>query len=281
MKRSSQIAVGFTIIEILTATAVLLLLVTIVFQVVSETARSSNAGNSRIEATRSARTVLDTLAQDLSSAAVDYHGQGLLVEKDVDGNTTLAFPCLSRGEKGSFGTPRMGAVFYKVRQREDQNHATTVPMLCRGFASIPWENVSTVNTLTDKLQRAFSSGVSGVDSDQVSVDPLSETVFRMEAVFVNANGDIVFDPPIIAGSGGLLNLKEIRAIIVTVAAIDRKTQLLVQSQDSEGMTVLSKALPKVGVDGVTPQELWSKADLTAFPKAAQNVRFFQRIFYLQ
>jgi type II secretory pathway pseudopilin PulG len=281
MKKSPQKTAAFTIIEILTATAVLLLLVTIVFQVVSETARSSGAGNSRMEATRSARTALDTLAQDLSSAAVDYHGQGLLVEKDADGNTTLAFPCLARGEKGSIGTPRMGAVFYKVRKRDDQNSSTSVPMLCRGFASVPWENVSTVNTLSDKLQSAFSSGVTGVDSDQVSVDPLSETIFRMEAVFVNADGDVVFEPPIIAGSGGLLDLAEIRAVIVAVAAVDKKTLLLLQSQNSDGMTALSRALPKVTEDGVTPQELWSKADLTAFPKAAQNVRFFQRIFYVQ
>lgn len=279
--KTSQSIRGFTILEILTATAVLLLLVTIVFQVVSETARSSGAGNSRIEATRSARTVLDTLAQDLSSMAADYHGQGLLVEKDADGNTTLAFPCIARGEKGSIGTPRMGAVVYGIRQREDQKYAAMIPMLCRGFGSIPWENVATVNVVNDRLQRAFASGVTGVDDSHISVDPLSETVFRMEVVFVKLNGDIVFEPPLMPGSGDALDLDEVRAVIVTVAAIDRKTQLLLQSQGSAGMTALGKALPKVAVDGVTPLELWSKADLSSFPKSAQNVRFFQRIFYLR
>jgi len=265
---------AFTLIEMLTAMAVFLLLAVIIFQVVSETARSTGSGNSRIEASRGARTSLDTLAEDLATVVRDY-GPTIMSSQDANGNTTLAFLCTSRSEKSASGSPRLGGVFYKIMPRAEVSLKATVPMLCRGFLSVSWDD-----NLSGALSSVYGAAEGGA-SGSVFVDPLSDMVFRMEAVFMGADGEINFEPPTSA-STNKIDLTELKAIIVGVAALDKKTQSLLLASDSQGMSRLMAALPKVTVAGQTPLDVWNTVNLDAFPPPVrQNIRFFQRTIYVK
>lgn len=265
---------AFTLIEMLTAMAVFLLLAVIVFQVVSETARSTGSGNSRIEASRAARTSLDTLAEDLATVVQDY-GPTIMCSQDAAGNTTLAFLCVSRSEKGSTSSPRLGGVFYKIMPRAEPSLKATVPMLCRGFLSVSWGD-----DLSGALNTVYNAADSGA-SGNVFIDPLSDMVFRMEAVFVQTDGTINFEPPT-STSANKIDLTKLKAIIVGMAALDKKTQGILLSGNPQGMSQLMAALPKVTVDGQTPLDVWNTVNLDAFPlPVRQNIRFFQRTIYVK
>lgn len=270
-------AAGFSMVELMTAGAVFLLLTMIMLQVVGQTSVFTESGNRMMDASRSARVSLDTLATDLTTLVANY-GTTILCAKDpTTGNSSLAFLCASRADRVNAAQPlRMAGVFYAVESRNDAMAGGTVPMLCRGFTSLNWSD----NT-HDALSTVFAA--SQAANPEVASDVLGESVFRLEVVYVLADGALVAAPPVVPGYGAAqaLDLGKIKGLIVSVAALDKKTQKLLQSTNPSGMISLAAALTPVTQDGRTPLDGWSTADLTAFPAPVrQNVRFFQRTIYL-
>lgn len=285
-EKSSALAAkkdAFSLIETLVALAVFILLVFLVFQVVTQTAQSTGQGNRRMEATRSARTSLDTLAEDLV-AIVSSNGATLVTGVDSEGNTTLAFLCAARPDGGSAGKSRMGSVFFGIQNRSENGAAGgQIPMLCRGFSSVPW-----ANNLQNGLAAIFNASVT--PSNTVFEDTLGNLIFRMEAVYVKNDGSIVYSPPQMSGFNSVpplapqavpVDLNEIKALIVGVAVLDKKTQKLLLDSNAQGVGNLGASLPRVIQNGKTPMEVWSGVDFSAFPlPVRQNIRFFQRTIYL-
>ena len=273
----SHPAAGFSLLELMTAGAVFLLLTMIMLQVVGQTSIFTESGNRMMDASRSARISLDTLATDLATLVADY-GTTILTAKDPStGNTSLAFLCASRADSVNAGqTLRMAGVFYAIEPRSDAMAGGNVPMLCRGFTSLSW---------SDKIQSALATvfNASQAADPSVPADVLGESVFRMEAAFVLTDGTVVATPPVLPGYGAAqaLDLGKIKGLIIAVAALDKKTQKLFEGITPSGMTALSAALPPLASDGETPLDVWSAADLSAFPPPVRkNVRFFQRTIYL-
>lgn len=270
-------AEGFSLIELITAGAVFLLLTVIMLQVVGQTSIFTESGNRMMDASRSARISLDTLAADLTTVVANYGTTILTVKDATTGNTSLAFLCASRADSVNSGqTLRMAGVFYAIEPRSDAMAGGNVPMLCRGFMSLNWSD-----NVRDALVAVFNA--SQVATPSVPADVLGESVFRMETVFVLTDGTVVATPPMLSGYGAAqaLDLSKIKGLIVSVAALDKKTQKLLEGAIPSGMTALAAALPPVSKDGETPLDVWSAADLSTFPvPVRQNVRFFQRTIYL-
>ena len=70
MKPASPHAASFTLVEILTATAVLSILFTIMFSILQQTSAGWQAANRRVEASQAARLALEQIAYDLENCVV-------------------------------------------------------------------------------------------------------------------------------------------------------------------------------------------------------------------
>lgn len=95
MKPPSQAAGSFTLVEILTATAILSILFTIMFGILQQTSAGWQAANRRVEASQAARLALEQIAYDLENCvAVRRVGQpvpGLAGQAGNQALTNLAY----------------------------------------------------------------------------------------------------------------------------------------------------------------------------------------------
>ena len=85
---------SFTLTEILTATAVLSVLFTIMFGILQQTSKGWQAANRRVEASQAVRLALDQICQDLENCVVVNRTNLLLpttTNTPSEGGTTSAF----------------------------------------------------------------------------------------------------------------------------------------------------------------------------------------------
>ncbi len=278
-------AEAFTIIELLAAMAVFLMLTVLILQIVSAAARSTDSGNRSLDSTKSARISLDTLAADLANS-VTSSGCTIIAGVDTTGLTTsLTFLCASRPDttvSSMNALPRFAGVYFGTGLRDG------VPMLFRGFKSVDWDT-----NLPEALVSVYDDSEGNLDPERV--DSLGESVFRMAVAYLKTDNTIVYTavsngleyadykPEPSKASGIPLDLSEIKAIIVAVASLDKKSQKLMLSTNANGMKDLSDRfeLP-VNSQNKSPLDVWNTVNLNSLPPpVVQNVRYFQRTIYLQ
>lgn len=287
---------AFTLLEVLAAMAVFVLLVVLVAQIAGQTTVVTSASHRRMEALQAARTVLDAIGSDLSNM-VRQQGGVLIAGRSPSGYTPasslLAFVCSSRPRAGS-GNPadaRFLAVFLGIRLWEDKAIGVTanvVPMATKGSGSVPW--TGGLANFSDAAASAANS-VEGAPGITDAREPVSESVFRVEVVYLLDDGSISPTPPPLAGFASTpalgpgmtaVDLSRVRGLIVAVAALDRATLRLVAEAGEGEFRKLAEAFPAVAEPDKTPLQAWSSISLPAsLPKRVrENLRILQRTYYL-
>lgn len=268
--RWSKTSCGFTLIEVLVATAVLSILLVLLLQVSDHTLRATQTSQQQISATKQSRAVLDSLESDLSTAVLKY---GLSILTNTTGtNTVLAFLTNERGPSGASGF-RCAAIAYDLATNRLQ----------RRFSPVAWDDRDLV------LRTASAAGSSQISN-------LATGILRFEAVAELENGDIV---PLslcssdellgetLSGGFRALNITDasapstgqrVVALIVAVAAVDEQNLAL---PGVEGIAA-KLASPSAGE---TPMEVWRSAladgDLDSIPRPAlAALRMTQQTFPL-
>lgn len=242
-------ALAFTLIELLVGMTVLALLTLMVIQIVGLSSNAMEGSSKRQDSVAAARFSLDRIGADLT-ARLRRNDVGLRLEKK-NGSDSLAFYAEVSGYGGN---RQLAAVGYRTTDSGGEWR------LERGVTGGGW---------TEDL---FGAGPAVAEADFAT---LAESVFRMETSFLNQNGELTAAPP--------PDLSQLGAVVIAVAALDGKTRRLLPS---DALSDLANRLPDA-VDGEEPLTTWRKAVETSDfgpqlpPAVMQNVKFFQRTFYVR
>jgi len=241
---------AFTLIEMLVAMAVLALLALFITQLIDVSSIHMSASSRKLDGLAGARFALDRLGSDLA-AMVQRSDVGQNFQKQA-GNDTLAF--YSEVDAYS-GTRRLAAVAYRI-QETNTDHPY---QLERGVLERDWG---------DNFPTAAPS-VNALD-----YDVLAEGVLRMEFGYLTKKGQLVSNQTI-------LNSKDVSAVVVAVAVLDSGSRkMLTDTQIKALATALSDPLTPGSNDLISGWES-ALASSGLAPQAVQNVRFFQRYYYVR
>lgn len=158
---------GFTIVELLVATAVLALMLALLVQIANHTLQASRVTTQQLESTQSSRRVLDTLASDLAYS-VFSSGATIIVQPRA-GSVSLSLLTSGRGPITELAPPRFLAINYKLEKHQ----------IIRSYRSIDW-------TKQNLLEEAESAA-----SVVENTAPLADGVLQFAVLAVLENGEIV------------------------------------------------------------------------------------------
>ncbi len=247
---------GFTLIEILVASAVLTLLVALLAATFSHFAEVTSTSGKRLETSNQIRTVFDRMAFDLRSS-IRNAGMAIafLKNKQATGGTATANDaiCFLVDARTTSPQSRFARVGYEVSDETFSPEGTPPTSLMRCVEPFYWTDNAANSALTSNADRqVFGRGV-----------------FRFELSFIRTDGGIVADPP--------ANSSDISAVVCTTASLDESTfSKLTAGQRSQ----LGSALPD-SVNGSLPLAAWARISFSGLPvPVVQHVRFNQRVFKL-
>jgi prepilin-type N-terminal cleavage/methylation domain-containing protein len=150
---------AFTLVELLTATAILSLLLMLMFQIVSEILQSTKVQNQQMESVASARRALDVMACDLQNAVV---GEDVSILVPSSPGTTNLFSLMAyrRGPNGD-ATNRFLAINYSTNGSDQ---------LFRSYGSVDYSqtNFLTVAYATNTPSYPLASHILGVEALSVT-----------------------------------------------------------------------------------------------------------------
>ncbi|HEY8995576.1 MAG TPA: prepilin-type N-terminal cleavage/methylation domain-containing protein [Lacunisphaera sp.] len=328
---------GFTLIEILVSLAVLGLMMIGVAQILNGAMSTALGAYKHMDADTQARTVLDRMASDISHIVkrpdVDYYF------KKNTGNDQMAFYSESGGYNPSGAATSadsdVSLIGYMIApMKNGVYNAGGTPQLVRLSKALTWNGYSssfssvvfnpfptsiTSNTITNTVW-SNSAGAATSNNIASGQDPdyqvIGDQIFRLEYTFLvqtSPTGAYATGTgtPLTCTSGGFYDspwsptstnangLKDVTAIVVSIAVLDSKSQLMLGSRAPSLLTSAATALNDdkcntanpltyFGTSGMTngylPLSLW-KANLAAsqlgLPKEVwQQVRFYQRFCFL-
>ena len=221
-----QLARGFSLLEVLVATAVLCVLVLLLNQIISSTMDVVGQGRRFFEIHSKARAALDLLGRDLS--------QGLYREdieksfQDDSSNSALVF-FTRRGaalpvSANSLDFRQLSLVVYKARDEESTGFS-----LWRGAVNVQWDGVGTypaVASLNSPMpfdKTSISEGYKAATGAGGTFEPILKGVARLELRFLANDGKYY------STYEGLPNGAVAKAAVVTLLVIDEKTEVVVRS----------------------------------------------------
>lgn len=288
--------IAFTLVEVLVAEAIFLILLVLVVQLIFGVVSTAGAEKKRMDALGDARQSLDRLSLDWASrvrrsdstGSLATTGSGSTMSFATQGNVTGYFTKQAGNDQISFlsqvqsytGSRRLSWLSYQIgtiTQMTGGSGSASTSALERGIYPYNWTASSTL---------AFPAAVPTFAVN--NYEPLANTVFRIEFCFlqqVPAGSTGV--SPFTVDAASTLGSTNLAGVVVAVAALDQQSrQLLTQTQ----LTSLANALPRVTVDGLNPQAVWSTnmasgtftsaATAAGIPKSiAGAVRIYQRILY--
>ena len=146
---------AFTLVELLTATAILSLLLMLMFQIVSEILQSTKVQNQQMESVASARRALDVMACDLQNAVV---GEDVSILVPSSPGTTNLFSLMAyrRGPNGD-ATNRFLAINYSTNGSDQ---------LFRSYGGVDYlqTNFLSVTNATNTPPYPLASHILGVEA---------------------------------------------------------------------------------------------------------------------
>jgi len=322
---------GFTLVEILVSVAVLGLMMVGVAQMMNSALSATLGGYKHMDADTQARLVLDRMAFDISRITkrpdVDYYFQKNLTSGGSPnyGNDQMAFYSESGGYfptsvTGTSGASDVSLVGYKIINNQLcrlskglswNGVSSSLPaMVFNPLANVPTTpvtNIITNNTITSTSWNGTANGIAnGADSNY---QVFGDQVFRIEYTFLVQSSPTSTIPGQLTSLGGFYDspwftpdttpnaLKDVTAIVVSIAVLDTKSRALLGSSatsylntaasdlsDDTFTTQPTGALAPSTVESDLPLSLW-KANLLnnrlGLPQtAASQVRFYQRFCYL-
>jgi len=145
---------AFTLVELLTATAILSLLLVLMFQIVSEILQSTKVQNQQMESVAAARRALDVMACDLQNAVVG-EDVSILVPSGP-GTNLFSLMAYRKGPNGGDATNRFLAVSYSTNGSDQ---------LFRSYGSVDYSqtNFLTASYATNTPPYPLASHILGVE----------------------------------------------------------------------------------------------------------------------
>lgn len=287
--RSRRSRHGFTIIELLAATAVLSLLVVLLLSIINSTLQSSKIVNQQIDATQGARRALDAISSDIVNAVVS--NSATILCQSYEGAPSLAFLTNGRGPSAAQTSPRYLAVNYRLENR----------MLTRSYQSVGWGSANLLAAAETAAPNALgSSSLSGGRSI------LSTGILQFSASAVLENGSrvsLLTTPSTAWGASGSVlyhgltvptgwtalvpatkplpdpltdATSRVRSIVFAVAAIDSQNQKLLE----ESTTLPIFAQPSGALVDPVPQWESSLAAASVPNSVRSSIRFLTKTVQL-
>lgn len=263
MDKSGQ-SRGFTLVELLAATAVFILLMGLLMQVLGSVSRTSDASQRRLEVLRQAIAALQRVEFDLRDS-LHTGGAGILVKKGVVGagniNDELYFLAPVTGVRSVADPRKLSLVKYGVDSPSGQpsfGQWPDMPTLSRTVHPYGWDDyVSNILPLT-------LSSVANVASPD-ETQKISPSIIRYEICFQKWDGTITNLPP--------TDPSTVRALVIGVVAIDRKaaSRLTQGERDS-----LASKFEKPRTDGITPSAAWN-GNIGNLPQSVrEGIRIYEQ-----
>jgi hypothetical protein len=253
---------GFTLVEMLVSTGVLVLLILVITQVINTTATTARPANKHIDTDSEARTVLDRIAIDfaqmLKRTDVDYylkgptnynghgngHGWGRKLQTGQQGSDQIAAFSQVPGYYPSSGSQSpLSLVAYRVNQNSSPGNPSYLKLERMGKGLV-WNGVSNSYTPLVFLPLTIAAtwpAATQNDNSNNSVDSTYETigpgVFRLEYYYVLKNGsatdvpwDVVERPDQTSLTTPInIGLTDVEAIVVVIAVIDSTSRSLISN----------------------------------------------------
>ncbi len=267
---------AFTLVEILVALAVFLLMVLMLVGLTDGVARTTGQSQRRIGTDADVRQAIDRMSEDFSHAIARSDLPFRMEKKD--GNDSISFLAVAQGYTQGRG---LSVISYRVADSALQRGAETVSWTNTGSHSLAFM------TLNDA---AATPGYLAID--ETNFEQVASDVFRLEIAFLMGDGTINAAPGIVGGSStfrvasiaatpGASDAGTIRAVIIGIAALDRRAR---DSLDAAAAQALIAGLPDVASgqgDILSAWDGYLAGANPAIPKAArESIRICQRFIFL-
>jgi prepilin-type N-terminal cleavage/methylation domain-containing protein len=265
---------AFSLVEVLVAMAIFLFMAVMVASITGGVSRIAGQSQRRMSVDGGARQSLSRISADFSRAII-RNDLPFRIEKK-SGNDGLMFFAAAEGYSAGRGITMLG---YQV----------TNASLQRGAEATTWTaSGATALSFTSVTNAVSSNSYLSIDSSNYEI--LEPDIFRMEVAFLMGDGVITNTVGTNAGSTTYIasfastarteSSNAIRAVIVTVAAVDSRARaLMTPSEYSQLANNFSDA--KAGSD---PLMAW-KGYLTNSPvvlpqPVREGIRIYQRYIYI-
>jgi hypothetical protein len=293
---------GFTLAELVISIGVLVLLVLLFTQLLNSAATTTTLGHKRMDADSQARQLLDRMAIDfdqmLKRSDVSYFVKtGTIPPANQTGNDQIAFFSAVPGYYPSGSTSTQQSPLSLVAYRVNNNPASaSYNKLERLGKGLDWNGVSTDPSLTPVVFLPLTiSNIWPYATNQNS-DPAYELfgpdVFRFEYYYLLSSSPSVGTAnQLSAGpwsSTDTFVVKDVAAIVVTIAVIEPKSRVLLTTANMEKLAGTNgQTSPLVDfTTGWIPGQLlstWQTAldGITDMPRPAiSGIRLYERYYYL-
>jgi prepilin-type N-terminal cleavage/methylation domain-containing protein len=265
---------AFSLVEVLVAMAIFLFMAVLVASITGGVSQVAGQSQRRMSVDGGVRQSLSRISADFSRAII-RSDLPFRIEKKP-GNDSLIFLAAAEGYSTGRGITMLG---YQVANESLQ----------RGAEATTWtSNGSSALSFTSVANAAASSGYLSIDSANFEI--LEPDIFRMEVAFlmgdgtiqsaVGTNADSTTYIANFASTARTVSSDAIRAVIVTVAAVDsRARKVMTSSEYSQLADKFSDATP--GSDPLTSWKGYLANSASGMPQAArETVRIYQRYIYI-
>ena len=265
---------AFSLVEVLVAMAVFLFMAVMVASITGGVSRIAGQSQRRMSVDGGARQSLSRISADFSRAII-RNDLPFRIEKK-SGNDGLMFFAAAEGYSAGRGITMLG---YQV----------TNASLQRGAEATSWtSNGTSALSFTSLTNAAASNSYLLIDSSNYEI--LEPDIFRMEVAFLMGDGSIKSTVGTNAGSTTYIasfastprtdSSDVIRAVIVTVAAVDsRALSLMTSSEYTQLAENFSDAT--AGSDPLTSWKGYLTNSASGLPQPArEGIRIYQRYIHI-
>jgi len=236
------------LIEILVAIAILAMMMAFFTQMIGNVSKVTGSTGQRLSADAADRMALDIMANDLASR-IKRPDVGFYVLNYTNNNDEFYFYSEAPATSGVTNADTVALIGYKI---VPGTNATN------GLQRMAWGWPMPSNALGEGMSfyPPDPTIILRFSSDRAScIQPLSKEVVRMEVEFMKKDGTFVVSPPMRSDShksdysyvtssntvgqipaSQVPDWDDIRAMVVTIACIDRERQALLSADDIEKIT---------------------------------------------
>jgi prepilin-type N-terminal cleavage/methylation domain-containing protein len=285
-------AKGFTLTEILVAVTVLLILVALVAQLFNNTTRVTNLSNSHLNADNTARLLFARMSADFSRivkrADVDYYFKGNDGYSSTDSNKSdqLAFYCEVPGYSPTGGNTSNSISI--VAYRLNSGSTNQRPCVERMSKALPWSNTNNLYQspaifLPSTISSAWPTAISATATDP-DYETITPNIIRFEYYYLLRNGTLSATPwiPQFDDDTGIVNgLKDLTAIGVTIAVLDRKSAAIMTTEEAVNLASQMRDFQPNATMGELEQNWQNTVNSSSLPAQKKGgVYIYSRLFYL-
>ena len=187
---------GFTLMEVMAATAVLALLLSITVQITTQTDVAIRSSERQMKVAAEARTALDRFEADFSTAMLTAGATALVLDGSND-NSAIRFISLSRARQDPAAggvQPRGALIGYGAKDTVHNVSGNNLKegSLVRGDGRVDFSNTipKALSSFADVFKNlAVTAGTT------MNWESIGDGLLRFHISYVLDNGEIVYDPP--------------------------------------------------------------------------------------